>query len=345
MDVYGSTALHRACRRGATNIVKLLLEHGAGIATAGWTYGYNSFMEATTAHRTLVLELLLNHLLSSCGRRGKSGASGNKEEEEGGHEAERVRRISSVLNARQHKGQTALAISASSPGMREEAALLLQAGASPFIPDNDGHLPVDRARLAQQPVFFMNILEEAMREPQRAWRLAQARAVLDARQALHGVLAGGEEEEDGKERGGKEGTKEGGVLEIMKVIPACFRNRFVRRLGEEENREEEVPKEGGKKGGKEGARTLSDGLLEALPSVEWTREGQEEEEPIAGGAATAAAAAFIKKEEKRRRLLATMAFVMEGGLKEELWVELREYFCVRYDGAAWARLGEAGKWW
>jgi hypothetical protein len=36
-----------------------------------------------------------------------------------------------------------------------------------------------------------------------------------------------------------------------------------------------------------------------------------------------------------------MAFVMEGGLKEELWVELRKLMCVRYDGAARAGLGEA----
>ena len=36
---------------------------------------------------------------------------------------------------------------------------------------------------------------------------------------------------------------------------------------------------------------------------------------------------------------------MEGGLKEELWVELRKLVCVRYDGAARAGLGEAGNWW
>jgi len=128
-----------------------------------------------------------------------------------------------VLNARQTQGQTALAISTRSPGNGEDAALLLQAGASPFIPNNLGFLPVLNAQIAHNPVLQRRF-EEAMGEPERVWRLAQARAVLDARQALQGVLeVGGEEEEDMQEGGGEEeqGAKEGGILtmnEILKVV-------------------------------------------------------------------------------------------------------------------------------
>ena len=364
-DTCGSTALHKACRRGDRRIINMLLEKGADITIAG-TYGYNPVMEATTAHSTVALGLLLDHLLSRRGRRKSSGADGEKKEEkekeEEENEEERGQRINTVLNARQYRGQTALAISASFPGLREEAALLLQAGASPFVPDNDRRLPVHKARLAHQPDFFGKRLKEAMREPQRAWRLDQARAVLDARQALQGVLVGGEDEGGGEK---KQEAKEGRVLaidEFLKVVPACFRNRLMRRVEEEEKREEEVGKGEGKEGGKGGGRTLSDyrrlGFLEALPFVEWTHEGHEEEEPLLGGAAagaavraaaraaTSAAAAITKRDENRiKKELATMAFVMEGGLKEELWVEVREYMCVHYDGAARAGLGEAGKWW
>lgn len=363
-DANGSTALHKACRAGNPETVKLLLQNGADITIAS-NHGFTPVMEATMAHRTLILELLLDHLFSPRGgrRSGCDGGGKKEEEDEEGDEdeAERARRIDTALNARQYKGQTALYITASTPDLREEAALLLQAGASPFIGDKDGTLPVQRA---QQPKFFVERLEEAMREPQRAWRMAQARAVLDARQALQAALCC-REEEGGEEEGQRGKASECKVLAtdaVLKVVPACFHDRLVRRLEEEEAREEGGGEVGGKKGRK--SRSGCGGLLDALPSVEWTPEEQEErvvpgveavrfESPVpwwlraaAARAVIAAAAATAEKEKaKREPLLATMAFVMEGGLKEELWVELRELMCVPYDGAARSGLGEAGKWW
>lgn len=82
----GTTALHKACMRGATDIVKLLLEHGADITIAG-NFEYTVLMEAMISHRALNLSLLLDHLLSRRGRRKSSGAGGEKKEEEEEHDA------------------------------------------------------------------------------------------------------------------------------------------------------------------------------------------------------------------------------------------------------------------
>jgi ankyrin repeat protein len=177
----GRTALLNACKRGDCEIVTMLLEKGADI-TIPAKHGDTPIMEATVSHSTNVLKLLLDYLLSSWGRRRSSAAGGGKreeeEEEQEEQEEERVRGINNALSARQWQGQTALIRSMLSPGNGEEAALLLQAGASPFFASNWGSLPVLHAEIAHKPVLQRRF-EEAMREPERVWRLAQARAVLD----------------------------------------------------------------------------------------------------------------------------------------------------------------------
>ncbi len=120
------------------------------------------------------------------------------------------------MNAR-HASQTALYPAIIRAKTLEAAILLLQAGASPFVVNNDGHLPVHVARGMHRPASFVRVLTKAMREPQRAWRLAQARAVLDARQAVQAVFRVLEEE---KQKGGGQRVK---ALKLSRAFLHAFR--------------------------------------------------------------------------------------------------------------------------
>jgi hypothetical protein len=115
---------------------------------------------------------------------------------------------------------------------------------------------------------------------------------------------------------------------IVEIVPTCVQGRVVAWLAEE-------VKEGGKEGG--GPMSECRRLLDVIPSVEWTAPRPcttKRKQSTAAGA------------EKKERPLATMAFVMEGGLKPDLWVEFKRLnMCVRYDGAARRESCVSWKWW
>ncbi len=244
----------------------------------GGPFKFTPLMEAALYGRTRVLARLLSHLLTT------------REEEMGEEEEdERRQRIDAVLNARGLRGGTALYRACRNDATREEARLLLQAGASPFVRDNEGLLPIEKVRMDHLTTYMVPLLEAYMEEPERLWLLAKGRQVGDARHAVAGGRCGEN------------------VEALAAAVPPCFRGR----VG----------------AGKEGLNEI----LEALPCLQYaeaeeggTTQAAEEDEASLDGQGLYAA-----------KVRAVVACVVEGDLVPELWHELKEYMCVRFDERAW----------
>jgi ankyrin repeat protein len=323
-DALGSTALKKACVGGHVAIVSLLLEQGADVCLASDTLKFTPLMEAVLYRRTECVRVLVEHALKKFASSSSSSSAvghGSDDEDDDdfihihhpNHKKEaNEKKLNLFLNARNMRGQTALYMAARE-GMMEEARLLLEAGASPFVCDLDGLSPLIPARVQAQSNCMIELLEAAMKEPERAWVLAKGRVVVEAREVVRQILKGeGKKEEDkkeeeetetmkmGKVKEQEEGEREKKMPKVLHSIPACVLRRVMGVAHEVEIGEE------------------TDVLLrleEVLPLLE--RKPQQQQE----------------KEDER--LQATLEFVLEGGLKEELFVELREYMSVRYDTAAW----------
>lgn len=287
------------------------------------TLRFTPLMEAVLYRRTECVRVLVEHALKIFASASSFvGHEKNDDDDDFIHihypnqKEANERKLNFFLNARNRRGQTALYMAARE-GMLEEARLLLQAGASPFVCDRDGLSPLIPARVQAQSNCMMKLLEAAMQEPERAWMLAKGRVVVEAREVVRQILKGEEKKEEDKEeeeetetmkmgkvREQEEGEREKKMPKVLHSIPACVLERVMVVAQEVEIGEE---------------KDVLLRLEEVLPLLERKQQQQEQE----------------KGDE---RLQAALEFILEGGLKEELFVELREYMSVRYDTAAWGEV-------